>query len=36
MQMQRMDVWTLDGVGGGESETNWEISIDVYTLPSVK
>ena len=26
----------VDTVGEGEGGTNWEISIDIYTLPCVK
>ena len=34
-QMWRMDSWTWWG-GEGEGGMNWEISIDIYTLPCVK
>ena len=35
MQMQRIDLWTrpVGEKGGG---MNWEIGIDIYTLPCVK
>ena len=26
----------MDAVGEGEGGTNWEIRIDIYTLPCVK
>jgi len=32
MQIQRMDVWIL-GRRGEEGGINWEIGIDIYTLP---
>ena len=38
-KMQRKDMWTQRGQGGGgegEGGTNWEIRIDIYTLPCVK
>ena len=36
--MYRTHIWTWDGGGGGGGRDgmNWEIGIDIYTLPRVK
>ena len=35
-QMQRTNIWTPRGEGGGGGGMNWEIGIDIYILVCIK